>query len=266
MPVYSNRIALNVKPLPKGVDLIGKFSIEGSVDKTEVKAGEAISYKLKIQGEGNIDDIREIPLSIADVTIYENPAKKEYKVTDDIYGGEYDKVYSIVASKDFTIPSITLQYFDKATQSIKTLQTKEYFIKVKGQVQKEAVLQTASPVKNETITNSITKPQIVQNSKQEIMYGLFFILGLVSAFGGVVLYKILSIKKQKKIEDTPLIVLVKKANTPDTLLKVIVNYINIDKDLDKIIYQLETCNDMKEFKNIKKEVIKIVQHLQIPAF
>ena len=92
---------------------------------------------------------------------------------------------------------------------------------------------------------------------------LFFILGVVVTLGGVVVYKLFILKRDNTKEDTPLIVHVKKAKNTNELLKVIVNYINIDKDLDKIIYLLETNINEKEFSKIKKEVVKIVKNMEI---
>lgn len=263
-PVYSNTIHLNVKPLPKDVNLIGKFQIEGKVDKQKVKAGEPVSYKLQIKGEGNIDDISELQLNIPDATIYDNPAQKEYRVENGVYKGEYHKVYSIVSSKSFTIPSVELRYFDKETQSVKTIKTKAYTVDVQQpQNNTKAVLQTAQKeqaVKTESIQTK------VENRDIGILHWLFFILGVIITLLGVVALKVLQLKKVKKKEDTSLVVTVKKAKSSDELLKVIVNYINIDEDLDKIIYQLENKQDIKEFGKIKKEVVKIVKNMEISTF
>ncbi len=261
IPVYSNRVKIDIKELPRGISLIGKFEMESFVDKQSVKAGEAVSYKLKIKGEGNIDDIVELKPNIPDVTLYDNPAKKEFTVKEGVYSGEYSKVFSIVASKDFTIPPITVEYFDKESNSVKILQTKEYKIKVQQEQKSQStVLQTAQP-KDSSIKKVITVEKRVQGI--DILHEIFFLLGGVFTLGGVFIYKFFQSKKRKKKEDTPLIVTVKKTKTPQELLKVIVNYINIDKDLDKIIYRLESTHDIKEFSQIKKEVVKIVKNMEI---
>lgn len=263
IPVYSNVVNLDVKALPSGIGLIGKFDIDGIVDKTEVKAGEAISYKLKILGEGNIDDIKELKPDIPNATIYENPAKKDFFVKKGVYGGEYNKVFSIVASEDFIIPSIELSYFDKKSSSIKTIKTKEYKIKVQQPKQKQKIVLQTAPDTKQKIEQIVQKEQLTQPSK--LLNGLFFILGIVVTLGGFVVYKLLILKRDNSKEDIPLIVQVKKVKNSNELLKVIVNYINIDKDLDKIIYLLENIQSEKEFSKIKKEVVKIVKNMEIPT-
>ena len=72
--IYSNALDLNIKALPSETNLIGDFDIKASVNKSDIKSGEAISFKLEIKGSGNIEDIKDIKLNIPNTTIYENKA------------------------------------------------------------------------------------------------------------------------------------------------------------------------------------------------
>ncbi len=255
--IYSNKIEFDVKPLPNDIKLIGDFSIDASIDKDNVKEGEAISYKLTIKGRGNVDDIDEAKLTIPDATIYENPSEKKYDIQDNIYGGIYTKAFSIVPTKSFTIPEVKLQYFDKESKTIKTIKTKSFKIEVEHQEKKTTKLEVADDTKQ--LKNEKPTTQVIQvSSKEKILY---FILGLVF---GVVLMIIIFIamqKKGKKKEDTPLIKIVKQSKTSTELLKNLVAFIKIDKDLDKIIFDLESNVDSQDLKNIKKEIITILNAL-----
>ncbi len=258
IPIYSNKLNIKVKPLPKNIKLIGDFNISATIDKNSIKQGEAISYKLTIKGRGNLDDLDEIKLNIPNATIYDNPSKKEFNIANNLYGGIYKKTYSIVAQNDFEIPPVTLKYFDKKTKSIKIIKTKSYKIKVKGVVKKKATLEVA---KSKDITKDInTKSKIIEkvittSDNQKI---IFFILGVVFSSIVISLFIILKNKKIKK-EDTPLSKQIKKANTKDELLKIIVVYINIDKQLDKIIYSLENNMTTIELKKIKKDILNLIK-------
>jgi hypothetical protein len=260
-PVYSNVINLNIKPLPQGIDLIGKFAMEGSVDKKIVQAGEPVSYRLKIKGEGNIDDIKELKLEIPGVTIYENPAKKKYSIQKGNYGGVYDKVFSIVAAEDFVIPSVTLQYFDKGLNQVKALRTQEYAVQVIGEKKKEkAVLKVAQEEDKTAVivpNNGVTK----KKGSIDIWHGVFFLLGVLVTLLLLVVYNLLKLNRKQIEKETPLSVKVKNAKSADELFKILVNYINIDKDLDKIIYQLEDGIAVEQLKKVKKEVISIVKDI-----
>ena len=246
--VYSNKIELDVKPIPQNVKLIGDFSIDATIDKNSVKEGEAVSYKITINGRGNVDDIDEVKLNIPNATVYENPSEKKYDIQNNIYGGVYTKA--------FTIPEISLKYFDKETKLIKTIKTKSFDIKVEAVEKKVTQLEVA----NDDIQTTKTTPQIqnVQLSNNEKV--LYFLLGLMVGVIGVVV--IVMLKKQtKKQEDIPLIKIVKKAKTQNELLKTMVVFIKIDEDLDKMIFTLETKLDNEQFKSVKKQIIDILNSL-----
>ena len=69
--IYSNKLIFDVKPLPQNITLIGDFKITSSLDKTSVKQGESLNYKIEVTGRGNIDDVEDIKLNIDNATIYE---------------------------------------------------------------------------------------------------------------------------------------------------------------------------------------------------
>ena len=258
IPVYSNNIMLNVKSLPNNLKLIGDFSIESSIDKNSIKQGEAVSFNLKIKGRGNLDDIEEIKLDIQNTTIYDNPSKKDFDIKDGKYGGVFTKTYSIVASEDFIIPSIKLQYFDKTTNSTKTIKTEEYNIKVSGQIKQQPKLQIdTSPTNTHKIEQNIINKVIVTSDKQKIIY---FIVGFITAILLIGLYKIIIRFKSNKIQQqTPLENKVKSIKETSQLLNLLVAYINIDDELDKIIYQLEKNELNKDLKSTKKDILKIIK-------
>ena len=259
IPIYSNKIDLTIKTLPKDIKLIGDFEISSTIDKTNINQGEAISYKLTIKGRGNLDDLDEIKLSIPNTTIYDNPSKKEFDIQNELYGGVFNKTYSIVAQNDFKIPQISLNYFDKKTQTIKTIKTKSYDIKVNGEVKKAAILEVAkveqTPMVSQNTQTNVVEKVIKTTDKEKI---IFFILGMIFSIILISLYFIFKNKTVKK-EETPLDKQIKKVNSLDELLKLLVVYINIDKQLDKIIYNLENKNSEIELKKVKKEVLNILK-------
>ena len=199
IPVFSNSIKLKVKPLPQNVKLIGDFAIISTLDKTSVKTGEAVSYKLTIKGRGNIDDIDELKLNIPDTTVYENPAKKQFNIENNRYGGIYSKSYSIVSPEDFVIPSINIKYFDKTNDKIKVLKTKEYKVTVKSIQNEKPKLQTAQP---KTIQPAKTKQHIEEKTiiyKNSPLYNIiFFILGIAATMAVFALIKFIVSKKHNK--------------------------------------------------------------------
>jgi len=257
--IYSNKLQLKVNELPENVNLVGDFKIFSSVNKDTVKQGEAVSYKLNIEGRGNFDDLDEIKLNIPGVTIYDNPSKKDFNMENGLYGGKYTKSYSVVGQNDFTIPSIELKYFNKESKTIKIIKTKSYKIKVDGAVRKDAKLEVAKTVE-EGSSNLLNQndPKIINTSIEEKIF--YFILGFLFAIVLVLINYFMKKQKQTKVE-TPLLKLVKKAKTKEELFKFLVVYINIDEELDKIIYKLETLPE-NEYKKEQKNVILLLDKLE----
>ena len=258
--VYSNSLKVKAKELPDGVYLVGDFNIKSSVDKTTIKQGEAISYKLEIVGRGNIDDVEEFDLDISDATIYDNPSQKDFNILEGKYGGVYKKSYSIVSNYNFVIPSVTLKYFDKISEEVKTIKTQEYTIQVEGEKQLKYELE----VKKETIEPSIqvkTKEvvKIIKTSNKE--KAIFFFLGVVFTLVVLAIYFLIKNKKQVK-EELSLEKSIKKCATREELLKKVVPFVGIDENLDKIIYKLES-NDNVELKVVKKELVNILKELKL---
>jgi len=260
-PVYSNKINININPLPQDINLIGDFSIKSTIDKTVIDQGEAVSYKLYIQGRGNIDDLDEVEINIPSTTIYDNPSTKKYDIENNLYGGKYSKIYSIVGKEDFAIPSIEIKYFDKKTKTVKTVKTKKYEIKVNPKSIKKSKLEVSDILPNEektTVSNStIEKTAIVLLTYEEKI--IYFLSGLIV---GVVCFFIFSFLKNrnKSTKNVTLLQRMKKTKTQDELFKLLIVYINIDEELDKIIYSLENIS-LQEYKKEKKHLILKVQEL-----
>jgi len=53
---------------------------------------------------------------------------------------------------------------------------------------------------------------------------------------------------------------VRTTKTPNELFKILLVYINIDKELDKIIYKLEKLSQ-EEYKKEKRNILKVLKEL-----
>jgi hypothetical protein len=253
--VYSNSITIKAKSTPNDVALVGKFQIEAQVDKNEVSQGEAVSFKLKIKGEGNMDDISDIKLDIPQTTIYDNPAKKQFEYKDGKYQGEYSKVFSIVSAQNFTIPPITLEYFDPSTNKLHTIKTKQYSIKVKAP-------KSADNTPTLQIQKDTQSEQALVSKDDRLLYFFYGLLtmALVVLFVYIV-KKVLSMKKDQVQKEKPFLKKLSTAKSKNEILKLVAVYINIDKDLDKIIYQFEQAEDTKELKQLQKQLLLQIKQM-----
>lgn len=259
--LYSNEIPVEVDALPNKIKLIGDFSINANINKQKVKSGEAISFDIIIQGRGNLDDLEDIKLQIPNATIYENKPEKKYNVDENgKYGGLYQKSFSIIAQDDFVIEPIQIEYFDKATNSIKTAQTKRYAIEVMADKNSSNnTQQTLQKLpKKEEVKEEVIIKTIDATLQQKIIYFIFGMIFMIIIV--VIIWSFIQKKQQKQNPITAVQVRIKNAKTHEELLKILVIYLGYDEQLDQIIYSLESKNSV-ELKSLKKEIIQIIERI-----
>ncbi len=169
--VISNSASIVAKPLPKPVDLVGDFTIHIKVDKTKAKPNEPINVDVVIEGEGNLENLDKIPLTIQGVTIYEDQPKVSEKVKKDRLYSRFEQHFSIIANHSFAIPALALDYFSLKEKRIKKLTTNKIPITILStKPQAAAASMPASP-----------KPPIAKKSTGN------FWLGFISGAGATML-------------------------------------------------------------------------------
>lgn len=258
--IYSNDLTFNIKSLPDNIKLIGNFEIESVVDKQKVKRGESVSYKLKILGTGNIDDISDIKLPITDVTIYENKPQIKTEISNGQYNGNWEKVFSIIANKSFSIPSMSLEYFDKNLKKVVLKQSKKFDIEVIDEDLKKEVILEKVP---REIIKEVSPKEIIKVVERFSFLDrtIFFSLGVITCLLIISLYYYVITSRRKKEENNkPLLKKVKTSKTKDELIKILAVYLRIDLKLDELIFELEKTQD---FNSLKKEIMEILKELKL---
>lgn len=246
--VYSNGLDLDIEALPDGVELIGDYEMRASVNKKEVQAGEAVNFTIKIEGEGNIDDIRAQKLDIPNTTIYSDSPKITTSLDGDRVVGQFEQTFAIIANSDFTIPPLNIKYFNHKTGEVKMLSSEGVDIKVNSQVQNQVS-------KIETMEN---QPKIQQDENMliEEKY-IFLLLGL---FGGIVIMMLIKLlgkseKKEKTLKQ-------KTQSKNKELIKRFMPFVK-NPEVKKFIDALERNEYHKEsVKFNKKEALKLLERLE----
>lgn len=255
--IYSNELEFSVKELPSNISLIGRFDIKAQTNKIEINQGEAVSYKLEINGYGNIDDIKDIKLDIKDTTIYENKPLVKAKYEDNKYKGTYTKVFSIIPNKSIIIPKISLEYFDKELNTVVLKQSDEIKVNVKNisiQKKSELIQKTDTKINEKEVIKIIEKNSI----KDRVIFfslGLFLGILILSLYLYAIKYK----NKNKRYE-TSLLKKIKKSKSKDELLRILAVYLKIDSSLDELIFKLEKKDDIKL---LKKDIILKIKELKL---
>ncbi|MCF8222738.1 MAG: BatD family protein [Bacteroidales bacterium] len=126
--------SITVKPLPPGkpetfYGAVGSFSARSAVNTDTVNVNDAITYKIFLEGKGNIQLTPAPDLGLPpDVEVYEPETSSDLRNTAS--GTSGTKVFEYVLIPryhgEFTIPGMEFSYFDPGTESYKTIKTREH--------------------------------------------------------------------------------------------------------------------------------------------
>ncbi len=139
VPLTSNSITLNVKPLPtanKPADFsgaVGNFNFSSSVDKTSLKANEALTMKFTISGTGNVELVDQVNVKFPpDFEVYDPKITKNISTSGNQVSGSKTFEYLIIPRTpgDFTIDPVKFVYFDLNKGNYQTITSPAYDISV----------------------------------------------------------------------------------------------------------------------------------------
>lgn len=133
----SERVSITVKdlpPAPAGFSgAVGKFSLQSSINKQEIKANEAITLRTQIEGSGNLKHLSAFKYNFPpDFEVYDPNTTYNIRATDAGLTGTttFEQVVIPRFAGEFIIPSLPFVYFDPGTKKYITLNTREFAIKV----------------------------------------------------------------------------------------------------------------------------------------
>jgi len=135
----SNALVINVRPLPevgKPPDFsgaVGNFTFDTEVDKTQLKANEALNLKCVISGKGNIQLIDKLNVTFPpDFETYDPKVTSDIKTSSAGINGSQTFEYLVIPRKPgrFIIKPINFSYFDIEKRKYITLSSPQYSIDV----------------------------------------------------------------------------------------------------------------------------------------
>jgi hypothetical protein len=137
--IKSLPISISVKQLPEAgkpegfQGAVGNFSIASSIDKTALKANEALNYKLKVSGTGNFKLLKTPELTVAsDIEKYD--PKIADQLTETVIGvsGSREYTYLLIPRHDgvYKLAPLKFSYFNPVSRKYVVLNTEPYELKV----------------------------------------------------------------------------------------------------------------------------------------
>lgn len=135
--IVAPKVVINVEPLPSKPEGysggVGTFTMKSDISTTELKANEAVTIKLTINGTGNMKLVSAPEVKFPhDFEIYDPKIDDNYQLTADGLSGTKTIEYLAIPrhAGNFTIPPIEFKYFDIKSETYKTLKTDAYTLKV----------------------------------------------------------------------------------------------------------------------------------------
>ena len=126
-------LQLEVKPLPLSgrppdfTNAVGSYKLTSGIDKDQVAAGDAVAFRVKLEGQGNLKMIPDIQFpSIPDFTIYSSKRADAIRPSDGsrIEGNKtWEYVLVPKAPGRYTIPGLSFSYFDAELGKYETAKT-----------------------------------------------------------------------------------------------------------------------------------------------
>ena len=222
MRVASNPVKIEVFPIPpyqgkgKFSGLVGRFDIEGNIDKKSLKSGESATFTIKISGSGNIMDagLPEINLDRDAFKIYDDNPVETIHLTENGFEGFklFKKAIVPVNPGKYVINPVSLIYFDVDEKTYKTVSTQQINLDV---IPSEKI-QVAANTLNQKTDRPVNKKEVSLINKDilDIKEGLevlkdyreidpffFFLFLSIPAilFSGVKLFTLVA-KKEVSVE------------------------------------------------------------------
>lgn len=227
--VISDPVTINVKELPGQPNgftgAVGNFSFAGALDKTEGKTNEAMTLKLTVSGNGNLNLINPPKIELPqDFESYEPKTSDKTIASENGMSGSVSYEYLFIPryAGNFTIPAVKFVFFNPNTHQFETKSTEAFTIHVeKGKDDgKTSVVSSYSKEDVRMLGKDIRfikQNKTVLKQKGSSFYGTFgfYIIYILSIAGFAAFYVI----NRKKIKENENIVLVKNKRANKVALK-----------------------------------------------
>ena len=255
--IYSNALKLTVNALPNGVELYGDFKISTTVDKQKVHANRPVNLTVVVEGSGNIDDVKKFELDLDSAIVYAD----EPKVTSHQTQNRFTQKIAIIADQNLTIPSLTLTFFDKKSQQIKTVKSQPIQIEVTGGG--EGLSQTvkievspSSKLKRTPIEvkkELSEKPRVVIEKEAVWLKYLLLFLGFILGSGFT--YLLLTFKNKESKKELDIVKAIRKAKDDRALFSLLLPYSKESEVVSKALNALEENIYKKAENKIDRELL-----------
>ena len=240
-----NPLIINIRPLAHKVDLVGDFTLNSKIDTQNINQYGNVNLYYILQGSGFDEASLTILHPIKNVTLFSDISTLYKHLST--HGEEFKRnyIYSLSATKSFTIPAVILQAYSPTKHKYYKLQTPSYHINVHKVDTSKLIDAQEAPKKEPFIS--------FKTLKQTFIYLFVFLSGYLLA--KLTQNGLFPKKKERKFQD------IRNAKSPQELVNILLQSYEHYK-LHSYIDELERLAYKKEgrkFETIKKSLLQEIE-------
>ena len=202
--VKSDPVRITVRELPPNAPpsfngAVGRYTFDGTIDKTRLRANDAVSLKLKINGKGNIKlaEAPEFELS-PDIEKYDPEISDNISVNERGATGSRTFEYLLIPRHQgqYEIGPVSFSYFDLDKKSYVTLSTKQFKLDVERGAEGSVATSVSGKADFQVLGRDIrfikTGVPEFKNADNDFYGSLFFWMLVTlpfAGFGGMMWYR-----------------------------------------------------------------------------
>ncbi len=123
-----------------GLRLVGSYAMTVEASADEVRAYEPLHVTVTVTGEGNMDRLEPFVLEIPGAEVFSEAPEQQFERSEEGLKGSWVQRFAVVAPQDFTLPPLTLEYFDTQRRAPAKIVSESRQIRVSGAYRPEELL------------------------------------------------------------------------------------------------------------------------------
>lgn len=209
-PVNSGNLSVKVKALPPSppasfIGAVGSINFSAFIDSNNIRQGNVFTYLVKIEGSGNLNNIKEPKIDLPKGFVVYGDPEKEEALTMGLNGAEGSVTYSYhiqtLAHGSFTLPAMEISYFDPKKEKYVVLTGNRFSIDVERDPSIRDVVQEKTQQDKQNQSNQKIDDESKGSDKTALNWRTIALIG-TPALSLAALFFVLFIRKRRKEENS----------------------------------------------------------------
>ena len=269
--ISSNSLGIKVINPPENIDIVGNYIVKSNFKHDKFYKSTPITYIVIIEGEGNLKNVDLPKIEINGLTVYDKAPIVKQLIKDGKLYSILKKEYTFVSTKDFTVPKISIKFYNPKSKQIvtKTLNKIPLHLKSKKSISDLLKDKVETETNNEQLINAnkesrenINNILFDQNyyKSKYLNYNAFYkyvltlIMGIIIGVLSTIYIPIfLNLFKRKEFKSS-------LYNSYEEALNILYPHTQQDKEVERMVKRLyEVINGNKEIKIDPKRLDKVIK-------